>query len=226
MNFLDADELKVRLMIYSMAEKEFSVKEAIEEIDKTQQRFTDEINECGGIIIYPCGEDEVFSMKIRDFFLISRKNGGFSFCDSCKEFMKKQAHYITAFGGLVGCSNCGRIGLNKSNSFCPNCGCVMENRESKEEIEEMNGIDGLKSLDEIVELIESEGHTKFGLAYRNEYGHDFYGVPFVIELDSLEKCKNIKSDMEKCGYQDMIIFKIGKDAPEDITWEYVVNNKI
>ena len=74
---------------------------------------------------------------------------------------------------------------------------------------------------------------KFLIAYKDKYGKDYDGYPFIIDFGQNEiVAKDNFNKMTTNGYKDVILFKI-KESDKDnletmnvITWEFAKDNSI
>lgn len=67
----------------------------------------------------------------------------------------------------------------------------------------------------------------YSIAYRHKDGTDFQGKPWLVGLfDDLGECKRIAREMVGQSYQDVTAFSVNKDTEEEISWEYVKQNKL
>ena len=69
--------------------------------------------------------------------------------------------------------------------------------------------------------------TMYSIAYRHKDGTDFQGKPWLVGLFyELGECKRIAREMVDQSYQDVTVFKVNKRTEEQISWEYVKQNKL
>ncbi len=71
---------------------------------------------------------------------------------------------------------------------------------------------------------------KYFIAYKDEYGKDFNGLPWIIPesgFDDITFAKRIKQDLTKRGFIDVKVFKSKYTCLSPNTgWDYVNDNEI
>ena len=67
----------------------------------------------------------------------------------------------------------------------------------------------------------------YNIAYRNKDGEDFNGLPWLEGLfDTRDQMEAAIKNLKDLECQDIKPFKIENEYPEDLTWEYVEQNKL
>lgn len=71
--------------------------------------------------------------------------------------------------------------------------------------------------------------SSFAIAYSNQDGRDFNGLPWILDdLNNEEECISKASEMIADGFQNVIPFQFAerRKKAEEFDWEYVKEHRI
>lgn len=71
--------------------------------------------------------------------------------------------------------------------------------------------------------------SSFAIAYSNQDGRDFNGIPWILDdLNNEEECISKVSEMIADGFQNVIPFQFEqrRKKTEEFDWEYVKEHRI
>jgi hypothetical protein len=69
---------------------------------------------------------------------------------------------------------------------------------------------------------------KYFIAYKDQFGNDFKGLPWIIPdggFEDLDITNKVKNDFINRGFKNVILF-VCNNIPEEIDWEFVNEHKI
>lgn len=73
----------------------------------------------------------------------------------------------------------------------------------------------------------TDGNGHYAIAYKDKEGNGHGYNPFILdEFNSLDEARKKEEEMKREGYYEVMCFELGDYDEEEITWSYVIKNRV